>query len=96
MGLETVGLGGDVVFGAVLEDDAVQLGEVDVLALGVVDERDGVLVLGALAELALLLLVAVVVVGLGQPVSQVVQVLVRPDRLQQLARLRGFVVDIHS
>lgn len=87
----------DALVDGVFHDDAVELGQVDVLGLRVVGQRNGVLGLGALAELGhLLVLVAIVVVGLGEAVGEVVQVLVCADGLQQLVLLRGLMVDIDA
>lgn len=63
----------------------------------VVGQRNWVFCLCALAELRnLLVFVAVVVVGLREPVGQVVQVLVGPDGLQQFVLLRGLVIYIDA
>lgn len=63
----------------------------------VVGQRNWVFCLCALAELGyLLVFVAVVVVGLGKAVGQVVEILVGPDGLQEFFLLRGLVVDIDA
>jgi hypothetical protein len=66
----------------VLEDDPIKFGQVDVLDLRVVCQRDWVFGLGALAQFGhLLVLNSILIVGLGQSVSQIVKILVGANGL---------------
>lgn len=81
----------------VFEDDAVQLGQIDVFAVWVSGKRGWHFVLGALAQLwHFLVLMAVVVVRLGKAVCEIVQVLMCTDGLEQLLIWRGFVVEVDT
>lgn len=72
MRFEAVGLGRRFMLGCIFENDAIELGQVDVFALWIVDKGNWVFIFSALAQLHPFLLMPVIVVGLGQPISEVV------------------------